>query len=88
MKATHKVGKLTEEGKALFSWQFDETQNMDDVRCVSDIKTGEIILAVRIPKEKANVIKVNPQHIVTEKSTWDLWYDGYEWNITRTGDNV
>ena len=88
MKATHRVYKLSEEGKEMFSWQFDETQNMDEVRSVLNIKTGEIILAVRIPKEKANVIKVNPQRIVTDKSTWDLWYDGYGWNITRTGDNV
>ena len=88
MKATHKVYKLSEEGKEMFSWQFDEWQNMDDVRCVLNLKTGEIILAVKIPLENSHVVKIKPQYIVTEKSKWTLWHDGYEWNITRTGDNV
>ena len=83
----YRVCRLTEEGNQMFSFQFDETQNMDDVRCVSNLKTGEIILAVKIPKEKADqMLKVNPQIIKSQKYIWKLWHDGYDWCISKEGD--
>ena len=40
-----KVCKLTEEGKEMMSWQFDETVDMDRVRCIINEKSHEMILA-------------------------------------------
>lgn len=85
----YRIGRLTEEGKSLFSFQFDETQDVDEVRCVTNLRTGEIILAVKVPKEKADqCIKINPKTIKTEKGIWKLWHDGYDYCITREGDRV
>ena len=85
----YRVGRLTEEGKRLFSFQFDETQDMDEVRCVTNLRTGEIILAVKVPKEKADkCFKIKPKIIKSEKGILKLWYDGYDYCITREGDRV
>ena len=87
MKATHKIYKLTEEGKAMISWQFDET-DIDNVVSVVNLKTREIIFAVRVPLDKSNIIKAKPKTIYTVRYIWKLWHDGYNWLITRVGENI
>lgn len=82
-----RIGKLTDEGKSLFSFQFDETQNMDEVRAVTNIKTGELILAIKVSKEVADkCVKIDPIIVYTAKGIWKLWHDGWNYIINREGD--
>ena len=84
-----RIGKLTEEGKAVFSCQFDETQDMDEVRAITNPKTGELVLAIKISKEKADqCVKLQPITVYTEKGVWKLWHDGWNYIINREGDRV
>lgn len=83
------VRKLTDEGKEMLSQHFDETQNMDEVRSVTNLKTGEVILAVKVPKEKADhCLKVTPRIIKSQKYVWKLWNDGYTWLISKVGERI
>ncbi len=86
----YRIGKLTEEGKQMFSWQFDETQDMDEVRCVTNLRTGEIVLAIKVPKEVADnlTVKIKPRQILTAKGIWKMWEDAYNHYITREGDRI
>ena len=86
-----KVGKLTEEGKQVFSWQFDECQDMDQVRCVTDTRTGEIILAVKVSKAEYESMRERGtvhhlKEFQTLKGIWFMFDDGYDTYIYREGD--
>ena len=84
-----KIVRLTEDGKEMFSWQFDETQNMELVRAVLNQKTGELILAIKVSKLEADkAVKINPMILYTEKGIWKLWHDGWNYIINREGDRV
>lgn len=86
----YRIGKLTEEGKQMFSWQFDETQDMDEVRCVNNLRTGEIVLAIKVSKDVADnlAVKIHPRQILTQKGVWKMWEDAYNFYITREGDRI
>ena len=85
----YRICKLTDAGKGVWSWMFDETQDMEDVRCVENMSTGEIFIAIKISKEEADkCVKINPKTIYTEKGIWKLWHDGWNYIINREGDRV
>ena len=84
------VRKLTEEGKAMFGWQFDEI-DMDSVRAVTDTTTGQITLAIKVGHETfARMESSGSVHHKTEFWTktgvWFMFDDGYETYIYRKGD--
>ena len=84
----YSVHGLTEEGKEIFSWQFDETVDLDDLRAVTDHITGEVIIAIRIPKYKLDTIKcATKKPFNTEKGKWLLVTDNYGVNyVIRMGN--
>ena len=86
-----KIGKLTEEGKQVFSWQFDEGQDMDQIRGVTDTSTGEIVLAIKVSKEQFYQMQDRGQvfhikEIQTKKGIWFMFDDKYDTYIYREGD--
>ena len=85
----YRICKLTDAGKEIASWEFDETTDMDNVRAVTNMSTGEVIFAYKVTKEVADAsVKINPKIIHTEKGIWKLWHDGWNYIINREGDRV
>ena len=87
----NKVCKLTEEGKEIFSWQFDELQDMNNVRAITNTETGEVILAIKVSKKeyvdmKANGIVYHEIEFYTKTGIWKRFDDRYENYIVKMGD--
>lgn len=88
-----RVGKLTEEGKWMFSWQFDDLVDMDDVRCVTDTQTGEITLCIKVSKDVFDKMTLcdlvrDLREFHTQKGIWFMYNDGYDNYCYREGDII
>ena len=82
------VSKMTEEGQYMFSCQFDETEDMTQMRTVVNERTGELWIVLRKPAE---YFYKTPHHgkskkFNTKKGYWVMWSDGYQDYVTRLGD--
>jgi len=86
-----KVVKLTEEGKQLFSWSFDELYNTDDMRGLLNTRTGEITPVIKrsikdfISMRESGQAK-HIEEFCTRLGNWVRYDDGYTLFITRLGD--
>ena len=81
------IRKLTAAGKDVASWEFEEDIDMDTVRAVINLTTGEIVFAVKMSAEDAShFLKINPRTVYTKKGVWCLWSDGWNYAIHRIGD--
>ena len=79
----YRIGKLTEEGKEIASWQFDEVVDLNEVRGVENTETGEVILAIKTDYSdylfKRSQGRVHNEHTIqTLKHEYKLFDDGYE----------